>query len=78
LLIQRRDAAAFKNVTSQGDDNQSDTILDGSNLISSHQIYNDFGVAHPSAHLRGTTTEIERQNINIDTEYGESILDYTK
>ena len=35
-------------------------------------------MAHPSAHLRGTTSEIERQNINVNVEYGESILDYTR
>ena len=33
---------------------------------------------HPSNHLRDTTTEIERQNINMKTEYGDSIIEYTK
>ena len=66
---------------SHGDqeENGSDTVLDGSSsLLNTTQLYNDFGMAHPSAHLRETTSEIERQNINVESEFGESILDYTK
>ena len=52
--------------------------LPGSDRINTDQIQNDFGVAHPSAHLRATTTEIERQNINVNVEYGQSILNYIR
>jgi len=42
-------------------------------------ILSDFAMAHPSAHLsRETTSEIERQNINVNAEYGESIMTYTR
>ena len=36
-------------------------------------------VPHPSLGLsRKTTTEIQRQNINVNAEYGDAIMDYTK
>lgn len=39
----------------------------------------DFSLSHPSAQLsRQETTEIERQNINIRVEYGESIELYSR
>jgi len=42
--------------------------------ITSQVIPFDLSFSHPSAHLsRKETTEVERQNININTEYGESI-----
>lgn len=37
-------------------------------------ILSDFAACHPSANLsRKDTTEVERQNININQEYGDSI-----
>ena len=49
---------------------QSESIINFKNEDQPIQI--DMG--HPSRHLRGSTTEIERQNININAEYGSSIL----
>lgn len=53
--------------------------LPATNLIPSNVVTSDFAMAHPSTHLsRAETTEIQRQNINMNTEYGESIMNYTK
>ena len=50
-----------------------------SNMIDTNMILSDFAQVHPSAHLsRETTTEVQRQNINVNTEYGESIMTYTR
>lgn len=50
-----------------------------SNMIDANMVLSDFAQAHPSAHLsRETTTEIQRQNINVNAEYGESIMTYTR
>ena len=73
VMIQSRDV-----VSHDGDKTDPDTIMNESKLLSTGQLYSDFGMAHPSAHLRDTTTEIERQNINVESEFGKSILDYTK
>lgn len=44
------------------------------NLSQQHIILADFSNTHPSAHLsRKETTEVERQNININAEYGREI-----
>lgn len=43
-------------------------------MIETSAILSDFAATHPSAHLsRKETTEVERQNININHEYGDSI-----
>ena len=48
-------------------------------MIDQNMVLSDFALAHPSAHLsRETTTEIGRQNINVNAEYGESIMSYTR
>lgn len=48
-------------------------------MIDTGAIAADFALAHPSLHLsRESTTEIGRQNINVDVEYGESIMEYTR
>ena len=48
-------------------------------MIDTNMILSDFAQVHPSAHLsRETTTEVQRQNINVNTEYGESIMTYTR
>lgn len=48
-------------------------------MIDMNMILSDFALSHPSAHLsRETTTEIGRQNINVNMEYGESIMSYTR
>ena len=48
-------------------------------MIDVNMVLSDFSMAHPSNHLsRETTTEIERQNINVNAEYGESIMAYTR
>lgn len=48
-------------------------------MIDTNMILSDFALAHPSAHLsRETTTEVQRQNINVNVEYGESIMTYTR
>jgi len=48
-------------------------------MIDVNMILSDFSMAHPSANLsRQATTEIERQNINVNAEYGESIMQYTR
>lgn len=47
--------------------------------IRNPNIFEGLSVAHPSLHLsRETTTEIQRQNINVNTEYGQSIMEYTR
>ena len=44
------------------------------NFSQQHIILSDFSSNHPSAHLsRKETTEVERQNININAEYGRDI-----
>jgi len=48
-------------------------------MIDTNMILSDFAMAHPSTHLsRETTTEVQRQNINVNAEYGESIMTYTR
>lgn len=49
-------------------------------MISSNNInVESLAVPHPSMGLsRETTTEIQRQNINVNEEYGDAIMDYTK
>jgi hypothetical protein len=43
-------------------------------MISSNGILTDF-MSHPTLNLsRVLTTEVERQNINVNTEYGENIM----
>jgi cyclin-A len=75
---------------SQEEQNFSTTITDAShifgsatnyhNALSSAQIVlSQFSDAHPSFHLsRLETTDTERQNINIQTEYGDQIVSYLK
>ena len=42
-------------------------------------VFSQYAMPHPSLYLpRETTTEIERQNVNVRTEYGESIMEYTR
>ena len=50
------------------------------NALSNTQIVlSQFTDAHPSIHLsRLDTTDIERQNINLTTEYGDQIVNYLK
>jgi len=44
-------------------------------MIDTNMVLSDFSMTHPSANLsREATTEIERQNINVNAEYGESIM----
>jgi cyclin A len=51
----------------------------GVNLSQHHIILSDFSSTHPSAHLsRKETTEVERQNININAEYGREIDFYMR
>ena len=58
---------------------QSTVHISHSHMIDQNMVLSDFAMAHPSAHLsRETTTEIERQNINVNTEYGESIMTYIR
>ena len=48
-------------------------------MIDEHMVMSDFESAHPSKFLsRETTTEIERQNINVNAEYGDSIVTYMR
>ena len=48
-------------------------------MIDNNMVLSDFATAHPSAHLsREETTEIQRQNINVNTEYGESMMTYMR
>ena len=48
-------------------------------MIDANMILSDFGMTHPSLHLsRETTNDIQRQNINVNTEYGDSIMTYTR
>lgn len=43
-------------------------------VFNANVILDDFSLAHPTAHLsRKSTGEVERQNINVNVEYGESI-----
>lgn len=50
-----------------------------SNMIDNDMVLTDFASAHPSAHLsREETNEIQRQNINVNHEYGESIMSYMR
>lgn len=45
-----------------------------SNMIDAQMVKHDFAMSHPSANLsRETSTEIERQNINVNKEYGDAI-----
>lgn len=49
-------------------------LIENNNIIIS-----ELAVPHPSYYLsRKSTSEIQRQNINIKDEYGESIMKYTK
>jgi len=42
-------------------------------------VLSDFSALHPSAHLSRTeTTEVERQNINVNAEYGSQIDMYMR
>ena len=48
-------------------------------MIDSNMVLSDFSMAHPSLHLsRVTTNDIQRQNINVREEYGESIMTYLR
>ena len=48
-------------------------------MIDTNMILSDFASVHSTAHLsRETTTEVQRQNINVNVEYGESIMTYTR
>ena len=48
-------------------------------MIDSNMVLSDFSMAHPSLHLsRVTTNDIQRQNINVREEYGESIMTYMR
>ena len=53
--------------------------MPGSDLIQSDMIEEDFGLKPPSSQLpRDATTEIQRQNYNVEIEYGDSIMKYTR
>ena len=48
-------------------------------MIDQNMILSDFALTHPSNHLsREHTTEIQRQNINVNVEYGDSIMTYMR
>lgn len=48
-------------------------------MIDTNMVFSQFSLNHPSLGLsRKTTTEIERQNINVNAEYGDSIMEYTR
>lgn len=56
-----------------------DACMPGSDLVQGNMIEEDFGLLPPSAKLsREKTTEIERQNYNVNCEYGDSIMNYTR
>ena len=48
-------------------------------MIDSNMVLSDFSMVHPTLHLsRTTTNDIQRQNINVREEYGESIMTYMR
>ena len=57
----------------------STTVVTASNVIEKSAILNDFNAGHPTLLMsRSDTTEVERQNINVNVEYGDSIAKYMR
>jgi hypothetical protein len=70
--------STLKEAASNSTANQDSTMINSS-LMHLSQLVHDFGMQHPSAHLsRKTTTDMERQNINIKSDYAEQIERYTR
>ena len=62
-----------------GDSTLVSSNAQASSVVDPQIVLSDFALSHPSAHLsRKTTTEIERQNINVNSDYGESIDLYVR
>ena len=54
-------------------------IASASNVIDQSSVLSDFKNSHPTMFVsRQLTTEVERQNINVNVEYGESIANYMR
>lgn len=72
-------------VTERSDYNLCETTLtstamvSASNVIDQCSVLNDFKNSHPTFLMsRQLSTEVERQNININVEYGDSIAKYMR
>ena len=64
-------------ITVSAEENSS-VLPNAIQMIDSNSVENDFGLPHPSNHMRYCTTDIQRQNINVMTDYNDSIINYTK
>jgi len=57
----------------------STTVVTASNVIEKSAILSDFNASHPTLLMsRQNSTEVERQNINVNVEYGDSIAKYMR
>ena len=62
-----------------GDSTLQPVHISQSHMIDTNMVLSDFSMMHPSLHLsRATTNDIQRQNINVRDEYGESIMTYMR
>ena len=62
-----------------GDSTLQPVHISQSHMIDTNMVLSDFSMIHPSLHLsRATTNDIQRQNINVRDEYGESIMTYMR
>jgi len=58
---------------------QSSAHVSASPMIEQSVFFSQFNLSHPSFHLsRETTNDIDRQNINVNSCYGDSIMDYCR
>lgn len=73
------DKPGFHSGHNMHDSTQVNSSILQSATATSHILLSDFSSSHPSALLsRKETSEFERQNINIQVEYSESIETYTR
>jgi len=57
----------------------STNVVTASSAIEKSSVLNDFNAHHPTLHMsRQNSSEVERQNINVNVEYGESIAKYMR
>ncbi len=77
-LVQQKEQPKLAGAGAQsaaGEQSEAGSTVEGSSVVSQAQqmvVLNDFAASHPSMHLsRQTTGEVERQNINVNAEYGD-------
>lgn len=59
--------------------NSTTAIVSASNGVESSSVFSDLKSTHPTLGMsRQLTTEVERQNINVNVEYGDSIANYMR